>query len=57
MLSTENRLLLAFGTVALILGYGAAVFTDLPTWVGLAIVIVVGVVLPQLVAGSLDRSD
>ena len=57
MLSTENRLIIAFGTVALILGYGVSVFTDPPAWVGLAVVIVVGVVIPQIVTGFLDRSD
>ena len=55
MLSTENRLILAFGTVALILGYGAAVFTDLPTWVGVAIVIGVGVIVPQVLSSYLER--
>ena len=55
MLSTENRLILAFGTVALILGYGAAVFTDLPTWVGVAIVIGVGVVVPKVLSSYLER--
>lgn len=57
MLSTENGVILACGTVALILAYGAAVFTDLPTWAGVAIVIVVGVVVPRLVTDYVDRSD
>lgn len=57
MLSTENGVLLACGTIALILAYGAAVFTDLPTWAGVAIVIVVGVVVPRLVTDYFDRSD
>jgi hypothetical protein len=57
VVSTENGLILAFGTAGLILAYAAAVFTDLPAWVGVAIVIGVGVVIPQLVLAALARTD
>ena len=54
MFSTDNRIIVACGLTALILGYGVLAVTDLPTWVGLAVVLGVGVVLPQL---AIDRLD
>jgi hypothetical protein len=56
VLSTENRVVLACGVVALALGYGVSAFTDLPTWVGIGVLLVVGVMLPQVVTGRLERS-
>ncbi|MFC6941018.1 hypothetical protein ACFQE8_13775 [Salinirubellus sp. GCM10025818] len=54
MLSTENRVIVACGVAALVLGYGVLAVTDLPTWAGIAVVLGVGVVLPQIVIDRLD---
>lgn len=52
MVSRENQVIVAFGVLAIILLYVLAVLTDLPTWASIAVVIVVGVIIPQLVNGS-----
>jgi hypothetical protein len=54
VLSTENGIIVACGVAALVLGYGVLAVTDLPTWVGIAVVLGVGVVLPQIVIDRLD---
>ena len=54
MLSTENRVIVACGVAALVLAYGILAVTDLPTWAGIAVVLGVGVVLPQIVIDRLD---
>lgn len=54
MVSRENQVIVVFGLLAIALLYGLATLTDLPTWVSIAVVIVVGVILPQLVNGQLD---
>ena len=56
MLSTENRIVVVFGIAALVLAFGLSALTDLPTWVGVAAILVVGVVVPQLVTGYLERA-
>ena len=55
MVSRENQVIVAFGVLAIILLYVLATLTDLPTWVSIAVVIVVGVIIPQLVNGSLSE--
>ena len=55
VLSTENRVIVACGVAALVLGYGVLAVADLPTWVGIAVVLGVGVVLPQLLTDRLDE--
>jgi hypothetical protein len=49
MVSRENLIILAFGTMAIIILYGLATLTDLPTWVSIAVVLIVGVMLPTLI--------
>ena len=55
MLSTENKVIVVCGAAALVLGYGVLAVADLPTWVGIAVVLGVGVVLPQLLTDRLDE--
>jgi len=49
MVSRENQVILGFGLLALILLYLVATLTTLPTWVSIAVVIVVGVIVPQVI--------
>ena len=55
MISTESRVIVVRGAAALVLGYGVLAVTDLPTWVGIAVILGVGVVLPQIVVGKLGE--
>ena len=48
MVSRENAVVLASGSVALLLGYGGLWLTDLGTEVLIGIILFVGVVTPQL---------
>jgi hypothetical protein len=56
MVSRENAVVLASGSVALLLGYGGLWLTDLSTEVLIGTILFVGVVTPQLVNGYLDRN-
>jgi len=49
MVSRENQVILGFGLLALVLLYLVATLTTLPTWVSIAVVIVVGVISPQVI--------
>jgi len=49
MVSRENQVILGFGLLALILLYLVATLTTLPTRVSIAVVIVVGVIVPQVI--------
>jgi hypothetical protein len=49
MVSRENQVILGFGLLALILLYLVSTLTTLPTWVSIAVVIVVGVIVPQVI--------
>ena len=57
MASRENVVVLTFGTVALLLGYGGLWLTGLATTRLIGSVPFVGVVAPQLVNGYLDRKQ
>jgi|GEM_PF-1582882 len=57
MVSRENKVVLTTGTAALVLLYVFATMVHTPTWVGTGVVLVVGVVLPQLVNDYLDRQE
>ena len=57
MVSRENAVVLTFGVVALLLGYGGLWLTDLPTEVLIGTILFVGVVAPQLLNGYLDRKQ
>lgn len=48
MLSRENRIAIAFAVVALVLGLIIDVFTALPEWVALGVVLAVGLLVPRL---------
>ena len=52
MVSRENQTILGFGLLALVLLYLVATLTTLPTWVGIAVVIVIGVIVPQVINNS-----
>lgn len=52
MVSRENQIILGFGLVAIILLVAIANFTNLPTWVSIAVVLVVGVLIPQFLNES-----
>jgi hypothetical protein len=55
MVSRENAVVLAFGTVALLLGYGGLWLTDLATTHLIGIILLGGVVAPNLINAYLDR--
>jgi hypothetical protein len=57
MVSRENRVVLLFGAVGLVLAYGGRVVTDLSDTVLIGVVIFVGVVAPQLLNNYLDNRD
>ncbi|GGJ15774.1 hypothetical protein GCM10008995_26990 [Halobellus salinus] len=54
MVSRENAVILTFGTVALLLGYGGLWLTDLGTTPLIGIILFVGVVAPTTVNRYLD---
>jgi len=47
MISRENQIIVGFGSLAILLLVAIATFTNLPTWVSIAVVLVVGVLIPQ----------
>lgn len=55
MVSRENQIIVAFGLLAIILLYLLSAFTDFPTWVSIAVVIIVGVIIPQVINNSQSR--
>ena len=57
MVSRENAVVFGFGVAALLLGYGGLWLTDLSTNLLIGIILVVGVIAPQLVNGYLDRQS
>jgi len=54
MVSRENRVVIGFGTVALLVGYGGLWLTDFPSELLIGVILFVGVVTPQLVNEYLD---
>jgi hypothetical protein len=52
MVSRENQTILGFGLLAIVLLYLVATVTTLPTWISIAVVIVVGVIVPQVINNS-----
>jgi hypothetical protein len=57
MVSRENAVILLSATVGLVLAYGGRVTTDLSDTVLIGVLILVGVVVPQLLNEYLDDSD
>ena len=57
MVSRENAVILLFMAVGLVLAYGGRVTTDLSDTVLIGVLILVGVVVPQLLNEYLDDSD
>lgn len=52
MVSRGSQVTLGFGILALIILVAVANFTNLPTWVSIAVVLVVGVLIPQVLNES-----
>ena len=50
MISHENEVLILLGVATVILLVSISSFTDLPTWITIAVVIVVGVLIPQFIS-------
>jgi hypothetical protein len=57
MVSRENKVVLLFATVGLVLAYGGRVVTDLDDTALIGILIFVGVIIPQLLNNYLDNKE
>jgi hypothetical protein len=57
MVSRENKVIVGFGAAALLIMYGMVILTDLPQWVSVAALFVVGILVPQVINNRLDRSE
>jgi len=57
MISHENEVMILLGVATVILLVSMSSFTDLPTWITIAVVIVVGVLIPQLISRKEEWSD
>jgi hypothetical protein len=49
MFSPENEVIILSAATAVILLFSISSFTELPTWVSIAIVVIVGVLVPQFI--------
>lgn len=56
MVSRENKLIVGFGSVALVLMYAIVLFTSLPQWVSITVLFVIGIIIPQILNNHLDRT-
>lgn len=50
MVSHENEVMILLGVAAVILLASISTFTNLPTWISIAVVVVVGVLIPQFIS-------
>ncbi|ESS03435.1 MAG: hypothetical protein A07HR67_01833 [uncultured archaeon A07HR67] len=50
MVSHENEVMILLGVAAVILLVSVSSFTNLPTWITIALVVVVGVLIPQFIS-------
>ena len=50
MISHENEVMILLGVATVILLVSISSFTDLPTWITIPVVIVVGVLIPQFIS-------
>jgi hypothetical protein len=50
MVSHENEVMILFGVTAVILLVSVSSFTNLPTWITIVVVVVVGVLIPQFIS-------
>jgi hypothetical protein len=57
MVSRENKVILLFGTIGLLLAYGGRVATNLNDTVLIGVLLLVGVVTPQLLNNYLDNRE
>lgn len=57
MISRENKVILGFGAVALLLSAVGAQFVWWNTWLFLAVVLVVGVLLPLAIVDGLEPDE
>lgn len=56
MISRENKVIGGFGVAALLFMYAIIILTALPQWVSVAVLFMVGILVPQLINTRLDRS-
>ena len=56
MVSRENQVIVAFGLLAIVLLYASSTFTNLPTWMNIAVLLIVGVILPQVINNARSES-
>lgn len=54
MISHENEVMILLGVATVILLVSIGFLTDLPTWITIAVVIVVGVLIPQFINRNED---
>lgn len=54
MMSGENGVILSFGLLAVLLFVSLSRVASVPTWTTIAVLLVVGVLLPQLLARSVE---
>lgn len=57
MVSRENKIILGFGALALLLSAVGAQFTWWSTWLFVAVVIVVGVLFPLAIVDGLQKNE
>ena len=50
MISHENEVMILLGVATVILLMSISSFTELPTWIIIAVVIVLGVLIPQFIS-------
>lgn len=54
MVSHENEVMILSGVTAVILLVSISSFTDLPTWITIAVVVIVGVLIPLFISRGDD---
>jgi len=57
MVSRENRVILGFVALALVVLYGLLQVRDLPTWASSAVILGIGVICPVLVNEYLNSRE
>lgn len=55
MVSRENKVILLMAVVALVTLYSLARYTDAPSWMQMAALLIIGVIIPSLVNDYLDN--
>lgn len=57
MVSHENEVMILLGITAVIVLVSISSFTNLPTWITIAVVVVVGVLILQFISRGTVRDD